>query len=176
MTIDQKAILALTGENERLRAEVQEADKAYEYELGERRAAEARIEAAEGGSLYNALARSLISRIMETPTEWVDTPGDVRLRLEATIRRAEDNERLRANMGLGETIPHCSDCGVLLHCEGSQREHEWEWHRRYKEAEARIEAALETLIAPLQYYYTTHAELRAVLRRAVKALKGEGER
>ena len=54
----------------------------------------------------------------------------------------EENERLRANMGLGETIPHCSDCGVLLHCEGSQREHEWEWHRRYKEAEARIEAAL----------------------------------
>ena len=65
---------------------------------------EGRSEAAEGESLYNALARSLISRIMETPAEWVDTPGDVRLRLEATIRRAEDNERLRAALRMREAL------------------------------------------------------------------------
>ena len=96
------------------------------------------------------------------------------MKVSASLYRAvlEDNERLRANMSLGETIPHCSDCGVLLHCEGSQREHEWEWHRRYKEAEARIEAALDEMPDALQRMPPKYKQL---LHPVIAALKGEGE-
>lgn len=50
---------------------------------------------AETVDLFHALARDVIARIMTTPDEWVETPMDVRLRLEACIRRAEENAALR---------------------------------------------------------------------------------
>jgi hypothetical protein len=72
----------------------EERTKQAEAERDELRA---EVEAARSGkTLFDALAHSLIRRILETPEEWVDTPGDVGLRLEATVRRALRGEKVEA--------------------------------------------------------------------------------
>ena len=132
------------------------------------------------------LLESLLERL-EAAERARDTQSGVVAKLIIRERQLEEEcSRLRANMGLGETIPHCSDCGVLLHCEGSQREHEWEWHRRYKEAEAHIDAALALHYCAFDVSHTEAFDdatcaCGAVWTKdgcqspTVKALMGEGE-
>ena len=121
------------------------------------------------------LLESLLERL-EAAERARDTQSGVVAKLIIRERQLEEEcSRLRANMGLGETIPHCSDCGVLLHCEGSQREHEWEWHRRYKEAKTRIEAALSRMDEWLDEARVAGTIHEGFFRAVQDALKGEGE-